>query len=590
MEFQTRLHKFNPIHSRFLWIHWVALGFAAIELGAIIGCAPARSPVDPAAEEIRHRITFTGNSARIPVGSDSVFSVDLVRQFYDKRSCSTAWSTSEGLLEVADSLLQAICAADREGLTPEEYHLAAIEAEVVEINRSREMKVPIRAERRAELDLLLTDAFLLYASHLSEGRIDQETLKIRSCVRQNETRYSSLLEQALQSHRMRENLQSLSPRHKLYSDLRVVLAALELMSEKGGWGVVPPGPILKEGDEGKRVLAVKRRFRVSGDFTLRSNARSDRFDSTLVEDVRIFQKRYGIEASGCVDSVTVAAMNVPLDKRIKQVIVTMERWRWMQHDLGNTYVRINIPDFRLAVFENEKEVVGMKVVLGLPGWQTPVFTALMTQVLINSPWIAPEDIVERELINYMKADSNYLRSNKMTLWRSKGDSLEQVDPRSINWPKMNDKNIDFRLRQDAGPENIMGQVKFLIPNKYNIYLHDTPYREDFPKAVRMFSHGCIRLEKPLELAEYVLRDHPGWKGEKIDSILARKIEQSFILRSPIPVYVFYATVWKEPDGSTQFRDDIYGLDRKLLSALGTTHSNGKKEFPVIPPAASTTSR
>jgi murein L,D-transpeptidase YcbB/YkuD len=252
-----------------------------------------------------------------------------------------------------------------------------------------------------------------------------------------------------------------------------------------------------------------------------------------------------------------------LERQIEQIKINLERWRWMPHRLGRSHIRINIPDFRLCVIENGREVESMKVVLGLPNWQTPVFSADMTQVLFNSHWMAPEDIVEKELINYMKADSNYLRSNSMTLWREVHDSLIQVDPRTIDWPAMNEKTIDFRLRQEPGPQNIMGQVKFLVPNRFNIYLHDTPYREDFTKTNRMFSHGCMRLERPSDLAEYVLRDLPQWTKEKIDTVIARNVEQSLFLKRPIPVHVFYYTVWKEKDGSVQLREDFYGLDRRL---------------------------
>jgi murein L,D-transpeptidase YcbB/YkuD len=155
---------------------------------------------------------------------------------------------------------------------------------------------------------------------------------------------------------------------------------------------------------------------------------------------------------------------------------------------------------------------------------------------------------------------------------------------------MSDKNIDFKLRQEAGPQNIMGQVKFLIPNKYNIYLHDTPYREDFPKTVRMFSHGCIRLEKPLDLAEYVLRDSPGWRRTKIETVVARIMEQSPLLKSQVPVHILYATVWRDGDGSIQWREDVYGLDRKLGSAFYRTPSENNKRNVTPAESANASSR
>jgi murein L,D-transpeptidase YcbB/YkuD len=209
----------------------------------------------------------------------------------------------------------------------------------------------------------------------------------------------------------------------------------------------------------------------------------------------------------------------------------------------------------------------MKVVLGLADWQTPVFSTAMSHVLFNVHWISPDDILSKELINYMKADSNYLRSNNMSLWRRKGDSLEQIDPRTLNIKEMDPKDIDFFLRQEAGPQNIMGQVKFLVPNEHSIYLHDTPYREDFPKNVRMFSHGCIRLEKPLDLAEYILREFPAWDRERIDTVVTRLTEQTIVLKRQVPVHVLYCTAWKEKDGSAQFRQDYYGLDWRLGAVM-----------------------
>ena len=353
----------------------------------------------------------------------------------------------------------------------------------------------------------------------------------------------------------------------MYDRLKEMLAAFTALARKGGWKSVPPGEVMKGGDAGKRVLALRNRLWVSGDLSTRTGWSTDEFDSTLVDGLRLFQSRHGLEPTGIADSLTIAVLNVPVQKRIEQIKINLERWRWMPHELGRKHVIVNIPDFRLVVEEEDEQVMTMKVVLGLPEWQTPVFSASMSNVLFDVHWIAPDDILSKELINYMKADSNYLRVNQMTLWRRVGDSLQQIDPRTINIKELDPKDIDFFLRQEAGPQNIMGQVKFLVPNKYSIYLHDTPYREDFPKNVRMFSHGCIRLEKPLDLAEYVLRQFPTWDRERIDTVVAQRSEQSLPLRHPIPVHVIYCTAWKEKDGMMQFRQDYYGLDRRLGAAV-----------------------
>ena len=550
-------------------VRFARLPVAGTILLAILlaGCGDNHSIIDPSSSEIQNKILSAGDPPRVIVQSDSVLSFSLVRLFYEARSYRPAWSSPNGMLPDADSLLEAIKMAERDGLHREDYHLRALDSALVGLQSPRHQSEQFDPSQRAALDLLMTDAFLLYASHLSDGCVDRDSLRMRWRINPKDTRLDTLLERSLASHSVGDNLRLQPPQHQYYADLKDLLATYSVAAKRGGWGVVPAGPVLKGGDAGSRVFALKNRLRASGDLVSRSGARSDEYDSTLVDAVRVFQKRHGIEPGGIADSVTIAAMNVPLGKRIDQIRITMERWRWMPHDLGRKHIRINIPDFRLCAVEDGKELESMKVVLGLASWQTPVFSAELTQVLFNSHWMAPEDIVEKELINYMKADSNYLRSNNMTLWRELNDSLVQVDPKTIDWPSMNEKTVDFRLRQDPGPQNIMGQVKFLIPNRFNIYLHDTPYRDDFAKNVRMFSHGCIRLERPFDLAEYVLRSFSQWTREKIDTVIVRSTESTIFLKKPIPVHVLYYTVWKEKDGSTQIREDFYGLDRRLASIL-----------------------
>lgn len=528
------------------------------------GCVGTQPPPDPASQEIQNRMLGGGIPQRVSVRADSIYSFDLVHSFYEGRAYRPAWSTPNGVLPDADALIDAIKAADREGLRPQDYHVSAVETILLEMGKPEGANAP---SKRADLDLLLTDAFLLYASHLSEGRIDPDSLQVRWFIGKNDLQLDTLLDQSLQSRRIKESLQALLPRHSLYSDLRELLSSFNAMARRGRWGTVPAGPALKGGDIGRRVFALKNRLWFSGELVSRSGAGSDEFDSTLADAVRGFQKRHGLEASGVADSACIVALNVPLEDRIEQIKINMERWRWMPHTLGRRHMRVNIPDFKLTVSEDGREVMSMKLVLGLPDWQTPVFSSAMNQVLFNWHWLAPKDIVEKELINYMKADSNYLRSNEMSLWRQSGDSLVKINLRPDEIALIQPKDIDFRLRQEGGRQNIMGQVKFLIPNKYSVYLHDTPYRDDFAKSVRMFSHGCIRLEKPFDLAEYVLREFPDWRREKIDTVVAHKTGHSIYLKHPIPVHITYCTVWKERDGSVQVRDDRYGLDRRLGAAL-----------------------
>jgi murein L,D-transpeptidase YcbB/YkuD len=532
----------------------------------LIGCTKNQQPSDPAAIEIRNLLVPGRGEVRLEEAADFVHSPGLLRQFYERHKFAPAWSDEQGIAASADSLRAALRSAEHEGLEPREYHLEAIGSLLGRVLGQRQNR---SVSLRAELDLLLSDAFILYACHMSEGKVDRDSLRPRRSIGDAKHQYSDLLETALSSRDVGGSLRSLAPAHPWYRALRDLLAFFQSHKKDEVWPRVPDDRTLKPGETGKPVFALRSRLLALGDMLPRSGSTSDEYDSTLVDAVRVFQKRYGYEPTGVADSATIAALNSPPSKRIEQIKATMERWRWLPHTLGRKHVIINIPDFRLSAVENDHAVFMTKVVLGLPGWQTPVFSSTIEQVLFNSHWMAPEDIVEKELINYMKADTNYLPSNAMSLWRRAGDSLVKINPRTINWAEMTPEKIDFFLRQEGGPQNIMGQVKFLVPNKYNVYLHDTPYREDFPKTVRMFSHGCIRLEKPFDFAEFVLQQFPEWTRSRIDTVLARRTEQLIRLKTAIPVHVVYATVWREQDGSVQFRDDCYGLDRRLAAMLLT---------------------
>ncbi len=533
----------------------------------LCACFQSHTQQEAVSEQIRERIPTGGMRSRIVLIQDTIYASETLYAFYKDRSYRPAWSVDAEVSAQADSLVTAIREADREGLTPGDYHLAAIESMINELRQNQENKELPVAARLADLDLLLSDAFLVYASHVAEGKVDRETLHPDWSAKSDSLDYAKILDAALQSDQIARSLQDLLPHHGFYRDLREMLSSFEATMKKGGWERVPDGLPMSVGNRGKRALALGKRLAASGDLTGSRNNGSDLLDSTLEKGLRRFQRRHGLDATGVLDSATLVALNVPVEGRLDQIRVNLERWRWLPRELSKRYVQVNVADFKLTVVEDSREVLGMRVVVGNPDWQTPVLSTTMTQVLFNDFWIAPHHIVATELINYMKADSEYLRRNKMVLLRGSGDSVQEVDPRTINFAQLNAKDIDFRLRQDPGPDNIMGQVKFLLPNKHDVFLHETPYREDFGKNVRMYSHGCIRLEKPYEFAQYLLRDYPGWTKDTIFAVVQRGERRTVNLKDKIPVYVLYCTAWRENDGTIQFREDYYGRDRQLSDAL-----------------------
>jgi murein L,D-transpeptidase YcbB/YkuD len=247
----------------------------------------------------------------------------------------------------------------------------------------------------------------------------------------------------------------------------------------------------------------------------------------------------------------------------------------MPHDLGERFIYVNIANFELELFEGSRRIMTMKVVAGAEAWQTPEFASQMTHLVINPYWTIPIPVLLKEIAGYILQDPNYLRNNKMVILRGRGDQETEVDPVTINWAKLTEKNLNFRIRQDPGPLNVLGRLKFIFPNKYEIFLHDTPYQEDFAKTARVFSHGCVRAEKPVELAAFVLRGKPGWDMEKIMAAIDEPCEQTVKLIDPINVYFLYGTAWQDEDATMQFRPDIYLRDLRLARAL--------RQMPPSPP-------
>lgn len=254
------------------------------------------------------------------------------------------------------------------------------------------------------------------------------------------------------------------------------------------------------------------------------------------------------------------------DDRIRQVEMNLDRWRWMPDDLGSRHFLVNIPAYVLLAREDGRVVEDMRVVVGKRGQETPVFSEDMATVVMSPYWHVPESIVEGETAPAAARDSGYLERNAIDVMRVTKSGTERVDPTKIDWDDA-DALRGLAFRQRPGPHNALGHVKFLFPNPYNVYLHDTPSDSLFARPSRAFSHGCIRVEEPEVLAQYVLRDQPDWTAERIKKAMYSGVEQAVKLPSPIPVHIVYFTVWVAEDGVAQFYPDVYGHDAKQLKGL-----------------------
>lgn len=292
----------------------------------------------------------------------------------------------------------------------------------------------------------------------------------------------------------------------------------------------------------------------------------DSFSVALENSVKQFQRRHGLEADGVVGSVTLAALNVPVEIRIQQLEWNLERWRWLPADLGERYLLVNVAGFYMQAVEGDHVVLEMDVIVGRPYRRTPVFSDRMTYLVLSPYWHVPHSLAVQDKLPAIKKDANYLSRGGYTVLQGWGSDERVIDPQTIDWSALSRQNFPYRLRQDPGPNHALGMVKFMFPNRFNVYLHDSPQRELFSRAERSYSSGCIRLSRPLDLVSYLLRDQPAWTPATIERAARQKNEQTVQLRQAIPIHLQYWTAWSVGE-EIHFRRDIYERDQRLAVAL-----------------------
>lgn len=527
-----------------------ALGFWVILAATgLWGAAPVAQTPEPAAEDrvrliLRTQLPASGTAAPwLTLEGQSFKASPDVPCFYQRRGFAPAWSSEGVLLPTADELLIALAAAEDDGLRPEDYRVTALTRRVEEA-RSRSDPGAL-----ADLDLLLSDAFLTFGSHLRNGKVNPRTL-YRDCALSRDTQdLATVLEEALGARRVRAALAGLAPPHRAYALLRQALSRYRRLAVlREGSEPLPLKPALRPGDRGEGVAALRARLAEAAEADaaepLPQTESPDLFDASLAEAVRRFQERHGLEEDGVAGRTTLAELNHWPEDHVRQIAVNLERWRWLTHDLGTRSVLVNIAAFRLEALENGQPVLPMRVIVGKPYTRTPMFSSAMNAVVFNPSWYVPTSIAVKEIFPKAKKDPSYL-----------GREGYEVLPGS-------------RLRQPPGPRNPLGRLKFVFPNRFDVYLHDTSTPSLFGRTVRTFSHGCIRIEKPFDLAVWVLGDDPRWTPEAIRAGIDTGKERKVPLARTIPVHVGYWTAWVDGDGTLRLGRDVYQRDAQLAKLLG----------------------
>ena len=473
------------------------------------------------------------------------------------------WVTEQGPGAKAETLLSVLATAPEEGLAPSLYRLTEIQKLWPERNPAS----------LARLDIMLTLAMAAYVNDMREGRAISCLLdpKLFAAARDKEVDIPAVIRQGLTTPDLATFLQMQAPSHFGYQSLKKTLADYKKLAADGGWPEIPAGKTLKPGMTDDRFALLIKRLTITSDLTNPPETTPLTYTDQLVEAIKHFQYRYNLEQDGVIGKNTLSALNIPVQDHINKIILNMERWRWLPHTLEGKRILVNIAGFQLAALEDEKIEMKMAVIVGKILHETPVFSHAMTYIVVNPFWNIPNSIAVNEMVGKMKKDPSYLQSQRIKMFKGWQENAPEVDPATIDWQTIGSGIKQYRLRQEPGPGNALGTIKFMFPNSNNIYMHDTPTHSLFRRSKRSFSHGCIRLSQPIDLAVHILgQEDKSWTKKRIQEMIASKERSVIRLQNPWPVHILYRTVRVDPDdGTIFFYDDVYGRDALLAEALFT---------------------
>lgn len=486
----------------------------------------------------------------------------LVLDFYAHRAYRPAWTHDADI----DQLITSLQATDIDGLTPTDFHID-------ELVRSRATlkAAPATPEQQAAFDLVTTHTFISALMQLRRGKVDPARLDNHWNFDANGVDPRDDVNAffaALDNHDVAKAFAQAPPQEAVYVGLRQALAQLRSVRERGGWPKVVVDHSLKPGMDEPAVAQLRARLVAAGFLDSRL-IRGTQYDGAVTAAVKKYQNEQYLTADGVAGATTLAALNVPVEARIDQVRVNMERARWLLYKLQGTFVIVDIAGYKVAMYRDGQPIWRSRVQVGKAARNTPIFQAQISYITFNPTWTVPPTILKEDVLPKVQSNLDYLAAHRMRVLDREGNVL---DPSTVDWS--NPRGIS--LRQDAGPDSSLGQVVIRFPNDYAIYLHDTPHRELFSRTIRATSSGCIRVENPLQLVELLFNDPVKWNSAGIQKQLATGKTQNILLPVKVPVLLAYWTVDMGSDGRVAFKPDVYGYDAPVLRAL-----NRPSQMPVV---------
>jgi murein L,D-transpeptidase YcbB/YkuD len=496
------------------------------------------------------------------IGKEPMYASGYLLDLYRKNQFSPLWTNQDNIAQ----LMSAIVACADEGLIPDDYHLKAL------THYGNEPRENVPLAKLMEYDLLLSDALVLLGQHKRYGKVDPRKVEEKQNLAATTPRPSPIDAYlgAIRSGTVRATLDSLSPHHPSYLNLKEALSQYKKIAGKGGWHPVAVGQSLKPGMVDQRVPAIRNRLAATGEYRFKGVVESNLYDDHLVTATKAFQARHHIEPDGVAGKSTIQAMNITVAERINQIRVNLERTRWVIHDLPSSNLIVDIAGFAVQYYHDNQPIWSSKVMVGQPFHQTPVFRSAITYIVLNPTWTPTPDIVKNETVPSIVKDHDFLAKQRLRVFDSSGT---EVDPHTIRWQQYQGRYLPYTLRQDPGADNSLGLIKFLFPNPYHVYMHDTPSKSLFGRTQRAFSHGCIRVQNPLDLGRLILANDHGnpTTVDKMDQILATGKTTTVLLKQPLPIYLMYLTT-NVRDGKVMFKPDLYSRDEGVLASLNAPPS------------------
>ena len=517
----------------------------ALVLGLCAPSASAQSQGGPLQARLaQETVKWSGRS----------FPTERMRAFYEARGYDHVWLDGNQLNASGEALLDEIANSYRDGLDPAEY-LAGLGG-FLDVASDDEA---------ARLELALSHTFLTLGRDLYSGLTTPSVTDPNIIIARKKVDATQWLD-GVTATGPREMLATLRPNHPQYGQLRQMLGGYRSLLLRGGWPPVTEGETLKPGMESARVVEMRANLSARG-YDALDVPEPRLYDKGLKEVVQHFQERHGLVPDGVAGRNTFRAMNVPVEERVRQISINLERWRWLPRNLGKRHVLVNQAGFELFLMNGRDIYDRRRVIVGKPFHQSPMFSDEMIYAEFNPTWTVPVSIAGKEMLPKIRNNPTYLLDKGYDVYKGWGAKAPKINPFAVDWSAVSARKFPYRIVQPPGPTNALGQVKFIFPNKFSVYMHDTPTRSLFKRTARAFSHGCIRVFEPLDFAAKIYALQGGLEPSKIAGIVKSRKQTRANLKNKLPVHLAYFTAWVNENGVPLFFDDVYKRDRLVAKYL-----------------------